>query len=77
MKITLVDDWKDIAKRAYTMWLSYALVVLSMLVATAALVSDWAQKIIGPFTFAVAFFIAGCVLGFARLKKQPGSEGVV
>ena len=56
------------------MRISIVVTFLGVVFALMALVSDWMQKIVGPWMFSVSFLVIGMSVGLARLFKQPGTE---
>lgn len=73
-QLRFVDDWRNVLKRAWSIRVGAFWTVIAGLVVLAPMISDEAKAVIGPWTFALVFFLAFVSGGIARLLKQPGTE---
>lgn len=68
-----VEDWRQARKWAST-WVAVFWVVVGVVFALLALISDEVKNLIGVTGFSIAFLVTGVSFGVARLAGQPGTK---
>ncbi len=74
--MTLLPDWKDILKKAFSVWAFYAIAVLSAVETLFAMNSEALNKSMPPGTFSLTVGIISALGIWLRVGAQKKAEEI-
>lgn len=74
MKLRLIEGWDKEFWRLWSNRVAIFWCAIGSFVMVAALVSDEAKSVLGPWHFGLILFVASFSFSLARFLKQPGTE---